>query len=80
MFDAADQDSVNGNALVVADNSLTSFKLKYALINHGYGCSVEHIFMQTVAQVATILEQTDTVSNIQALKELLARKGLNLRF
>lgn len=69
-----------GNALVVAHNSATEFKLKYALINHTYSASVEQIYMQVISQVVRVLEDTDAISNIQALKDLLHRKGLNLRF
>jgi len=54
--------------------------LKYALINHSYDCSIEQIFMTTVSQVAKIMDNTDTIFNIQSLKDLLHRKGLNLRF
>ena len=38
------------------------------------------MFMQTIEQIAKIIENSDTISNIQTLKDLLHRKGLNLRF
>lgn len=71
---------VTGNALAVAENSRSSFKLKYPLINHRFSCAIESIFSETVCQIAQIIESTDTITNIQSLKELLHRKGLNLRF
>jgi len=71
---------INGNAVVVAENSRCSFKLKYPLINHRFSQAIESIFAETVCQVAAIIENTDTITNIQSLKELLHRKGLNLRF
>lgn len=71
---------VQGNALIVAHNSSSEFKLKYPLINHAYTCSIEQIFSSTIEQVAKIIENTDTIQNIQSLKDLLHRKGLNLRF
>lgn len=36
--------------------------------------------MQTISKVARIIEDTDTIFSIQALKDLMHRKGLNLRF
>ena len=75
-----DDITVNGNALMVAESTASSFKLKYAMINHGYNFSIENIFMETIQQIANIIEHTDTITNIQSLKELFARKGLNLRF
>jgi hypothetical protein len=71
---------VQGNAVIVAHNSSSEFKLKYPLINHAYTCSIEQIFSTTIEQVAKIIENTDTIQNIQSLKDLLHRKGLNLRF
>lgn len=71
---------VQGNALIIAHNSSSEFKLKYCLINHAYTCSIEQIFSSTIDQVAKIIENTDTIQNIQSLKDLLHRKGLNLRF
>ena len=66
---------------------MKDFKLKYALINHclnddgsGKTPPLEAIFMQSISKVARILEDTDTISSVTALKELLHRKGLNLRF
>jgi len=76
----AGEGAVRGNALLIAHNSSTELKLKYPLISKSYSCSIEQIFMQTVHQVARVLEETDSIFSIQALKDLLHRKGLNLRF
>ena len=65
---------------MIAHNSYSDFKLKYSLINHSFNFSLEQIFVQTVDQVSRIIETTDTIQNIQSLKDLLHRKGLNLRF
>lgn len=72
--------AVRGNALVVAHNSSSEMKLKYPLISMSYSCSIEQIYIQTVHQVAKVLEDSDSIFSIQALKDLLHRKGLNLRF
>jgi hypothetical protein len=72
--------AVRGNALIIAHNTSTELKLKYPLISKSYSCSIEQIYMQAVHQVARVLEDTDSIFSIQALKELLHRKGLNLRF
>lgn len=36
--------------------------------------------MTSLHHVAKVLENTDTVNNLKSLKELMHRKGLNLRF
>lgn len=36
--------------------------------------------MDSVINIAKIIENTDTICNVQSLKELFSRKGLNLRF
>lgn len=38
------------------------------------------MFQLSLEQVAKILDTSDRVSNIDALKDLMHRKGLNLRF
>jgi len=40
--------NISGNTLIVAENSASSFKLKYAMINHRFNISIEHIFMENV--------------------------------
>ena len=50
------------------------------MINHGYSFPSESMFMESIQQVVEIIENSDTISNIQSLKELFGRKGLNLRF
>lgn len=75
-----EEQSMQGNVLMVANNSASDFKLKYSLINHRYDCSLEQIFAQALDSVANILENSDTIFNINSLKELMHRKGLNLRF
>lgn len=76
----AEEGAVVGPALAVAESSASSFRLKYAMISHRYTFPIEQVFVENVQQVAAILENTDTISNVHSLKELLARKGLNLRF
>ena len=66
--------AVRGNALIIAHNTSTELKLKYPLISKSYSCSIEQIYMQAVHQVARVLEDTDSIFSIQALKELLHRK------
>lgn len=69
-----------GNALIIAHNSSTEFKLKYPLISDAHDGPLEPVYMQTILMVARVLEDTDSIFSIQALKDLLHRKGLNLRF
>jgi hypothetical protein len=38
---AQNNENIVGNSLIIAENSTSSFKLKYAMINHGYSFSVE---------------------------------------
>jgi hypothetical protein len=59
-----DEFCVQGNAMLIAHNSSSEFKLKYALINHNYSSSIEIIMMQSIEQIAKIIENTDTISNI----------------
>ena len=38
------------------------------------------MFIGIIEQIARIIESTDTITNIQSVKDLMHRKGLNLRF
>lgn len=69
-----------GNAVLIAQNSATEFKLKYALIGHQHDDPLELVFVQSIQKIVKTLEDTDSVFSAQALKELMHRKGLNLRF
>ena len=46
MFGEGGSEDAVGNALVIADNSSSSFKLKFAMINHGYTFPIESMFME----------------------------------
>ena len=72
--------STRGNAVLLAHNSATEFKLKYSLIGHKHDDPLELIFAQSIQKVTRALEDTDTVFSAHALKEMMHRKGLNLRF
>lgn len=65
---------------MAAYNYKRDFKIKYSLCGHTYSTSIENLFSASVDQVAKIIEQSDNIYNISALKELLHRKGLNMRF
>ena len=61
-------------------NSKKDFKLKYAMTNHTYSTNIEALFGASIDQVVKVLEQSDTICNGSSLKELMHRKGLNMRF
>lgn len=73
------EEMVYGNVVVCA--TLTKgFKVQYSLTQHTYANGIDTMFQLSLEHIAKILETSDRVSNIEALKDLLHRKGLNLRF
>lgn len=50
------------------------------MINHTYSSNIESFFSVSIEQVVKIIEKSDNVYNSQTIKELLHRKGLNMRF
>lgn len=44
-LNGAGEGAARGNALIIAHNSSTDFKLKYPLIAHSYSSSLEPIYM-----------------------------------
>ena len=44
----AGEGAARGNALIIAHNSSTEFKLKYPLIAHSYSGPIEPIYVQTI--------------------------------
>lgn len=79
-LDSVFENKIAGNVLVSAYNYKKDFKVQYSMINHTYSSNIETLFSVSVEQVVKIIEQSDNVYNSQTLKELLHRKGLNIRF
>ena len=71
---------IHGNALVAGYNFKKDFKIQYSLNGHTYSTNLESLFSASIDQVAKIVEQSDTIYNVKSLKELMHRKGLNMRF
>jgi hypothetical protein len=83
MFDASlnmTGDKVYGNALMSASKYKSDFKQQYSLINHTYSTSIETIFSASIDQVVKVVDKSDKIINSNSLKELMHRKGLNMRF
>lgn len=45
---AAEEATVTGTALAVAESSASSFRLKYAMIGHRYTFPIEQVFVENV--------------------------------
>jgi hypothetical protein len=65
---------------VVSGQFMTGFKLQFSLSQHTYSSGIESMFQLSLDSVAKVLDTADRIYNIKSYKELLHRKGLNLRF
>jgi hypothetical protein len=72
-------DCIHGNVVVAAVYK-GGFKVLSSLSQHSYANGIETMFQLSLEHVAKILDSSDRVSNMDALKDLMHRKGLNLRF
>ena len=70
---------VYGNVVVSAVYT-KGFKILYSMTQHTYANGIDTMFQLSLDQVAKIMETSDRVLNIDTLKSLMHRKGLNLRF
>ena len=70
---------VYGNVVVSAVYT-KGFKILYSMTQHTYANGIDTMFQLALDQVAKIMETSDRVINIDTLKSLMHRKGLNLRF
>ena len=59
---------------------MKGFKLQFSFSAHTYSSGIESMFKMSLESVAKVLNNSDLIQNINPLKELLQRKGLNLRF
>lgn len=75
-----DDSKINGPVLIAAYHSNKDFKLQYSMNNHNFSTNIEALFSASVDQVVKIIESSDNIYNVDTLKELLHRKGLNMRF
>lgn len=50
------------------------------MIGHTYSTNIESMYGVSADQCYKIIEQSDNIYNSHSLKELLHRKGLNMRF
>ena len=76
----AGRDELIHNNVVVSAVFTRGFKVLFSLTQHTYANGIDTMFYLSLDQVAKVLETSDRVTNINALKELLHRKGLNMRF
>jgi len=74
------QEEVLNGTCVFAGNYTNGFKLQFSLSNHTYSSGIESMFQLAINSVASVLDSSDKIHNMQAYKELLHRKGLNMRF
>ena len=74
------RDELIHNNVVVSASFTRGFKVLFSLTQHTYPNGIDTMFVLSIEQVAKIMETSDRVTNIDALKDLLHRKGLNLRF
>jgi hypothetical protein len=81
-------DKINGNVLVAAYNFKKEFKVKYSLAAifsddidlNDHLKYIRSLYSASLDYVTKIIEQSDNIYNSQSLKELMHRKGLNMRF
>ena len=78
--DSLMEDKIIGNVLLAAYNFKKDFKVQYSMASRSYTSNVETLFSVSLDQVTKIIEQSDNVYNSATIKELLHRKGLNMRF
>lgn len=71
---------VYGNALIAAKECRKDFKLCLSICNHTYSTNLEQMFAASIESVAQTLESSDKYQNNLSFKELMHRKGLNMRF
>lgn len=69
-----------GAAIASARPYSHELKLQYSLCNHSFSTSVETMFTASIEHVARIVEDSDKIYSQRCLKELMHRKGLNMRF
>ena len=74
------KDELIHNNVIVSAVFTRGFKVKFSLTQHTYPNGIDTMFQLSIEQVAKVLETSDRVTNINALKSLLHRKGLNIRF
>jgi hypothetical protein len=73
------EEVLSGNC-IFAGEFINSFKLKFSISQHTYSSGIEAMLQLSIDSVAKVLDGSDKIQNILAYKELLHRKGLNLRF
>ena len=74
------RDELVHNNVVVSAVFTRGFKVLFSLTQHTYANGIDTMFLLSIEQVAKIMETSDRVTNIDTLKDLMHRKGLNLRF
>ena len=74
------RDEMIYGSVVISATLTKGFKVQYSLTQHTYANGIDTMFQLSLDHVAKILETSDRISNIDALKSLMHRKGLNLRF
>ena len=77
--EANKEDLIYGNVVVSAVYK-RGFKVLFSLTQHSYANGIETMFQLSLEHVAKILDSSDRVTNLDALKDLMHRKGLNIRF
>ena len=78
-IEASKEEMIYGN-MVVSATLTKGFKVQYSLTQRTYANGIDSMFQLSLNHIASILDNSDRVSNIDALKSLMHRKGLNLRF
>jgi hypothetical protein len=73
------EDIIYGNCLF-AGVYMPGFKIQMSMSQHTYSSGIEAMFQMQLDSIAKIMENSDKIYSITAFKELMHRKGLNLRF
>lgn len=73
------EEGLNGNC-VFAGTYLNGFKLRFSLSQHTYSSGIEPMLQLSLDSIARVLDHSDRIHNMHAYKELLHRKGINMRF